>query len=790
MAEEVKRKLNIRKMVIILLFSCALAIIASLIIYIGIIYNGQKLLSGIDPNQLVMQDPSIIYDDQNKAVFSLSVQNRQPVTFSEIPPLLINAVIATEDRRFMTHAGVDFISIGRALVKDVIARSAVEGGSTITQQLAKNLLFEHPQKTLFRKATEMSLAVALENKYTKDQIITMYLNRINFGSGAWGVKSAAQIYFGKNLKDLELWQIATLAAIPKSPTNYSPISYPENSKERRQVVLKLMLDQGYITQTQETAAMNMDYVPVKQAATKKNYLTYADYTLDEAQSEFGIDQDQIMLGGYKIYTAMNTNAQNIMEQTYNNSDYFQNKVSADELQSAMVIINYKDGGIKAMIGGRDYVSKGLNRVVVPQQPGSSFKPIVVYGPALETGNWGPYSLLTDDKVNFNGYSPRDFNGEAYQGQVTMFQAVKQSINIPAVWLLNQIGIKTGIQFAENLGITLPSEDHNLAIALGGLTNGATPLQMAQAYGAFANDGMLNKSHAITKIVAPDGEVFQYKKVPAKRVMSEKTAYYMTLLLESVIGPGGTGKNAKMNRPVAGKTGSTQATIKGLTKYNRDLWFVGYTPEWTAAVWMGFDKSDARHYVTIGSGVPATIFKVVMSKALSHVPVVPFAKPKGISDPVNPAMQAITDLSATMDLVNHKALLNWTAVADSKSIYQIYRKSDTESNFTKLMEVPSNQNVSDLSIVDGQTYQYYVVAYDADSGITTDKSNIVQLVVPLTEISPTPANNLSPAPSIGILPTDGNEPNNTQVPPATSSPSATPAASSTVSPAVSPTATPQ
>jgi penicillin-binding protein 2A len=246
-----------------------------------------------------------------------------------------------------------------------------------------------------------------------------------------------------------------------------------------------------------------------------------------------------------------------------------------------------------MVGGRDYEKKGLNRVTVKQQPGSSMKPLVVYGPAIETGNWNPYSMLKDEQTDFNGYTPHNYNNK-YLGEVSMFDAVKKSMNLPAVWLLNEIGLKTGKKFAENLGIEFDPLDNNLSIALGGLTRGATPLQMAQAYSSFANDGMMNKSHAILKITLDDKEITTYKAEKAKRVMSQNTAYNVTQLLKGSIEPGGTGSSAKMNRPVAGKTGSTQLVIKGYEKFTRDLWFVGYTPEWTAAIWMGFDKPDTKH----------------------------------------------------------------------------------------------------------------------------------------------------------------------------------------------------
>ncbi|MDB5054776.1 MAG: penicillin-binding protein [Bacilli bacterium] len=775
-----KSKWTLRKTILWMLFTVGFAVICASVGYILIIYNGQNLLNGIDPTQLVTKDPTIIYDSNNQVIETIGQQKGQSVGYQDIPQKLLNAFIATEDRRFNEHSGIDFKSVGRAAVKDIINRSTSEGGSTITQQLAKNILFEHPKKTLFRKATELSLAMALEGKFSKNEIITMYLNRINFGSGAWGIKDAAKRYFGKDLKDLEVWQMATLAGIPKSPTNYSPISFPDKSKERRQVVLKLMLDQGYITEAEKNAAMDVNFVAPKQNSNHASS-SFVDYTLDEAKALYGIDEEVLRLGGFKIYTTMDTNAQQIMEQTFENDQFFQKSDAQQKMQGAMVIVNQKNGGIVAMVGGRDYVDKGLNRVTVKQQPGSSFKPIVVYAPAIETGQWNPYSMLEDKEMNFNGYKPHNYDNN-YPGQVSMFDAVKESINLPAVWLLDQIKLKTGMQFAKGLGIEFDPQDTNLAIALGGMTQGATPLQMAQAYSAFANNGAMNKAHAILKITNDNKEVTSYKAEKAKQVMSLKTAYYTTELLKGVIEPGGTGASAKMNRPVAGKTGSTQLTIKGLESKTRDLWFVGYTPEWTAAIWMGFDKPDKTHYVTIKSGSTAALFKEVMSKALAKVPVTNFTKPDGVPDLKAPP-KGISDLSVVLDPTdNHKAKLNWTAVDDPSVAYRVFRKTAKDKDFTMLMEVKSVVDLYDITLTFGETYQYYVIAYNTDFNTESDKSNVADLAVPLTGISP------SESPGISPTPTDSGT-NVSPSPSSTISPTPSDSASPTPTNLASPTPTP-
>jgi penicillin-binding protein 2A len=775
-----KSKWSVRKMIFWMIITAGTASVCVLIGYALIILNGQKLLNKIDPSVLVMGSPTAIYDEKGVFVANLNQSISEPVEYKDIPPLMIDAIIATEDKRFNEHTGIDFISIGRAVVKDIIHRSAVEGGSTITQQLAKNILFENPDKTLLRKATEASLAIALEEKFTKEQIITLYLNRINFGNRSYGIKVAAKRYFGKELKDLELWQMAMLAAIPKSPKYYSPILYPDNSKERRAVVLKLMFDQGYITEIEKDKANAVVY-KAPNVTTSEDYLSFIDYTIEEALAKYNIEEDALKKGGYKIYTTMNTNAQKIMEQSFKNDKLFQKSDQEQQFQGAMVIVDHKTGGLVAMVGGRDYEKQGLNRATIKQQPGSAFKPLAVYAPAIELGEYNPYSMLEDKQNDYNGYKPRNYNNK-YLGEVSMFEAVKKSINQPAVWLLNQIKLSNSLNFIKSLDIPLEPEDENLAIALGGLTKGATPISMAQAYGSFANNGAMYTAHSILKITLNDKVIQTYKAEKPKQVMSKKTAWYTTLLLKGVIEPGGTGAAAKMNRPVAGKTGSTQLTIKGYEKFTRDLWFVGYTPEWTAAVWMGFDKPDKKHYVTISSGSAAALFKDVMSKALAKVPVTNFVKPSGVPELTEPS-KGITDLAVALDpVIPNKANITWTPIADPAVSYRIYRKS-ADSEFAMLLEVKNNQEISDLTIVPGQTYQYYVVTFMPDSNTESNSSNVVDLVVPLSEVSPSPSESISPTPTDdGTIPIiiDPINPDET--------PSPTPTESSTPEPTPSPTPT--
>ncbi|PZE21852.1 PBP1A family penicillin-binding protein [Paenibacillus xerothermodurans] len=756
-----KKKMGVGRALTLAFVAALVALICALGVYIFIIISGNKILNE-NWNKLDMDQASHVYDGSGAELALLhgEYENREMVTTEQVPEKLRQAFIATEDQRFEQHAGIDFLGIGRALVKDIVARSAVEGGSTITQQLAKNLFLSN-DKTFFRKATEMSIAVALEDKYTKDEILTMYMNRIFFGQRAYGVKAAAKRYFNvSDLQQLKVWQMATLAAIPKAPSVYNPISNPEKSKERRAVVLQLMLDQGYITEQERAEAAAVDYQPPQTTSGNKNYLAFIDYVINEANEVHGISEDEVLRGGYKIYTTMDANAQKIMEQTFANPKFFQKDGPQQKMQGAMAIINHKNGGLVGLVGGRDYVATGLNRAMIMQQPGSSIKPILVYAPALETGKYTPYSMLPDTRENYNGYSPRNYDG-VYRGQVTMYDAVKRSINAPAVWLLNELNVRNGIQFAEKLGIQFDkAKDNHLAIALGGMTHGATPVQMAAAYGAFGNNGYFNTTHSIAKIVNRDNEtVFEFNEQSKEPVMSAKTAYYMTHMMQGVVEPGGTGAAAKFNRPVAGKTGSTQNVIKGLEKYNRDLWFTGYTPEWSAAVWLGFDKPDAKHYVSMNSGAPAVIFKEVMSKALAKHEMTEFTRPQGVKEPVPPP-KGVTDLKAEyVEGPSPAVALSWSPLSEGTS-YQILRKEEQEAEFsTEPLTTTEATNVKDILVTPGVTYQYAVVPIDRNSGEPGDRSNLATVTVPAIEGT----DPLQPGETPGEFPSEGELPGEGQVP---------------------------
>ncbi|MCM3702760.1 PBP1A family penicillin-binding protein [Paenibacillus macerans] len=742
-----KKKLTVKKLLWTSFFTIAFAVFCAIAGYMYITVSGEKALRE-NEDKLTVYETTKVYDRNGALMGELSIDKSEPVDSSEIPDLLKKAFVATEDRRFFEHNGVDLWSIGRAAVKDIVARSLVEGGSTITQQLAKNI-FLSADKTFFRKATEMSIAMALERHKTKDEILMLYLNRINFGGTVYGIKAASIRYFGKsNLNDLKLWEIATLAAMPKGPSKYNPLRNPELSQERRAVVLDLMYQEGYITAEQRDEAKKVayDYEP---PASNQSYLAFKDYVVEEAEEKFGLTEDELNRGGYKIYTTMDAQAQKAVEKAFANDDYFEKSKDDKQVQGSIVIMNHENGSLVALLGGRDYERKGYSRLNSRRQPGSAFKPIVSYAPALESGKFTPDSQIPNNKQSFGNYSPTNMHG--YSNTINLTTALTKSENIPAVWLLNEVGVGTGVKYAQEMGIKMDKNDRNLAIALGGLTYGTNTLEMAGAFSVFANGGEYNPPYSIKQIVDHNGVVkYKYNPAKPKRVISEQTAYYMTKMMENVVNEG-TGRRAKIDRPVAGKTGTTQHGIPGLrSSKNRDVWFVGYTPEWTAAVWMGYDNPDKDHLLNGSSGQTAALFAAVMKEALAGVPVKDFPVPANLKPPAQEETKtaAPSELSAAYNADTGTVALSWKGVEQPGAVYRIYRREASETEFTRIMDSSATET-EDISITPGTGYIYYVTAYDPVNDAESEHSNNAQVLI---EAGEDPMDDL-PDPGVGG---DGNQ----------------------------------
>lgn len=595
-------------------------------------------ISSLDISKLQtpLSQPSYLYDQKGTPISQLSSSRIEPVSGKQIPLIMKQAIIAVEDRRYYEHKGVDLRSITRAIYQDFRSGDFSEGGSTITQQLAKNFFIapnKSPDKTLTRKLKEAAYALKIETVLNKDEILTAYLNQIYFGEGRWGLQNAAQLYFGKNAEKLTLEEASLLAGMVKAPTTYSPLSNKQKSLERRNVVLSLMKEQNYITSANYEKAIGQPIVLKKGSLSDLSgqYAPYVDYVVEEAIQRTGFTEEQILNGGLQIYTQMDPSVQKAAEDVYKDSSFFPSGKADQIVQSGVVILDQSTGGIKGLVGyrGERVAFRGFNYATqLKRAPGSSLKPLSVYGPALEKG-YNSNSQVSDYPLNIKGYTPTDYDN-LNRGYVTIQEAISNSWNIPAVWLLNEIGVESGVDFVERSGIPLEEKDHGLPLALGGLTKGVSPLQMAQAYGVFANHGIMNKAYAIRKITTKEGDVLFQAQTDAVRVTTPSVAYRMTLMLQDVV-TNGTGKNADLGRPTAGKTGSVELDgdeFSAITKGEKDVWFVGYTPELTAAVWMGYDKTDTTHYLTTAGGSePAVVFHEILSRALKSTPVAPFEIPQ-------------------------------------------------------------------------------------------------------------------------------------------------------------------
>ena len=523
---------------------------------------------------------SIIYDGQSDVVTRLhGVQDRTWVSISELQPSTVYAFISAEDARFFEHEGVDVIRIAGAIVADIKAGSYVQGASTISQQLIK-LSHLTSEKTISRKAEEAALAYEMERQYSKEDILEMYLNYVYFGGGYYGIEAAAEGYFGVHASDLTLDQSAMLAGILKSPSGYAPHINYAASINRRNNILRLMLDYGYITDDEK-----------KQASARRPTILhdkneeysgyYTDAVTKSAAALMGITVDELIRGGYSIYSAMDSDIQHYCEEMFKNGELF----PAEDSEAAIVVLEPSTGMVVAMVGGRSYTGGiSFNRATdIRRQPGSVIKPVIAYAPAFEYLNYTAADMILDEETTFADYTPSNY-GNKYYGWVTVREAVTKSLNVPAVKTLSAVGVYRAKDFAKRCGIEFDDKDDSLALALGGFTYGVSPLQIAGAYSCFASGGIYNTPTLIKKITDRNGlTVYEYRQ-DNRRVMSEANAYILTSMLKSVVTEGTGHRLNTLDIPIAGKTGTV-----GLANGNRDAWMAGYTPEYTAVVWQGYDS---------------------------------------------------------------------------------------------------------------------------------------------------------------------------------------------------------
>lgn len=566
-----------------------------------------------------LSQATTIYDRNGDEASKLATNRTGGVSIKDMPEHVPNAVIAIEDERFYEHNGFDIKGIARAFFGNLLAGGITGGGSTLTQQLTKNALLSS-ERTYKRKVEELFLAVELEKEYEKDEIIEMYLNQVYFGSGAFGINNASKKYFAKNIQDVTISEAALLAGLLKAPSALDPYNNYDAAIKRRNVVLAKMNELGMISDSEFKKAKDEKIVLEDGGGSlaDRKYPSYVDAVLDEATSKYGLTQDEIMTRGYRIYTELDQDIQAGLENVYQQDRLFPDRSRDVLVQSGSVLLNPDNGGVRALVGGRgEKVFRGFNRAThLRAQPGSTMKPLAVYTPALEEG-YEYDSMLVDEKMAFKNYSPKNFS-DTYQGEVPMYEAVEKSINIPAVWLLNEVGLNKGIDAVRRFGIKVEKEDQNLALALGGMHNGVSPLQMAEAYSVFPNGGKKHDAHLITKIVGPTGKMIAEHDGSTTRVTSKSVANEMTSMLLNVVETG-TGKGTNIEGvEIAGKTGSTQLPYSDING-TKDQWFVGYTPNIVGAVWLGYDKTDRDHYLSSSSSKDVVpLFRAIMEETVPHI----------------------------------------------------------------------------------------------------------------------------------------------------------------------------
>ncbi|MHB0976018.1 MAG: transglycosylase domain-containing protein [Candidatus Aquicultorales bacterium] len=592
-------------------------------------------LANLKPAKIVNQPQrSLVYAADGSVIGSFFVQNREPIPIKFVPQHFQDAVVAVEDRRFYKHKGVDLEAIMRAMLQNLSKKRISEGGSTLTQQYVKNVLIGN-QLSMTRKIKEAYLAMELERKYTKKQILEAYINTVYFGHGAYGVEAAAETYFGKRVQDLTLAESALIAGLPKSPQGFSPYDSPEESKRRQESVLDKMVNERFIGKAEavEAKAQPLIYTPLEQEDPNDKVAPYfVEYVKQQLLEKYG--KETVFSGGLKIYTTLDTKMQKaadtIIRSTLN--------LPGDPTAS-IVAVDPKTGHIKTMSVGRDFKTFKYNVAAQGRrQPGSSFKVFVLVA-ALEKG--------MDPKTAFPGSSPinipipnstevwtvNNAEGSAY-GPISLWDATLKSVNAVFAQVIMKIGPPAVVDAAKRMGVTSELEPYP-AIAIGGLTDGVSPLEMASSFGTLATGGDYTEPIAVTRVLDRDKNVIMENKPAMKRVVDPKIAGQATQILSEVIAKG-TGMRANIGRPAAGKTGTAE-------NY-QDAWFVGYTPDLSTAVWMGHAEAQIQmrtvHDVPgYGGIIPATMWGEFMAEALKDVPphkFPPFTKPDTKPQPTPPS----------------------------------------------------------------------------------------------------------------------------------------------------------
>ncbi len=565
-----------------------------------------------------------VFDENDEPITEFHVERRIFVPLSSVPRALRDAVIATEDKRFYSHFGIDPIGIARALYQNYRRGRIAEGGSTITQQLTK-VLFLTPDKSIERKLKEAVLALELERRYSKDRILEMYLNQVYFGQGAYGVEAAARTYFGKSVSELSLVEAALLAGLPRAPSAYSPFDHADAARRRRAVVLERMVEVGVLkpAEAKKVGAADLGLLPPERRRTTSQY--FLDYVQQALEAKFGADM--VFKGGLHAYTtlspAMQLQAEQALREGLKSLESRTTASGTERPEGAILTIEPQTGYIRAMVGGYDFFRSEFNRAVqARRQPGSAFKPFV-YVAALESG-FTPATFIDDSPITYpvgrNGqpWKPDNYDRK-FRGPTTLQQAVEESVNVVTVKLQERVGITRTVQAARRMGITSPLNT-DLTLALG--SSDLTLLELTSAYGTLANQGVWMEPTTIRYVTDDQGRLLVEHVPQGKEALSPEVAYVITTMLRGVV-ERGTGQAAKaLGRPVAAKTGSTN-------DYS-NAWFIGFTPHVVTGVWVGYDRPRSLGRDETGSRVAVPIWTAYMGRVLAQTPKEDFPIPDRVT----------------------------------------------------------------------------------------------------------------------------------------------------------------
>ncbi|MEK3886061.1 PBP1A family penicillin-binding protein [Bacillus sp. FSL K6-3431] len=618
--------------------------------FVGLAFGGglfayyAKDAPKLDKSLLVDPVASQLLDKNGELFMTLGTEKRDYVEYDDIPEKVRDAVLATEDVRFFKHSGIDLRRLAGAVLANVTRGFGSEGASTITQQVIKRS-FLSDEKTLKRKAQEAWLAFQLERKYSKEQIFEMYVNKINYANNINGIETASKYYFDKELSELESQEIALLAGLPQSPYNYNPYAFPEKSDKRKNIVLSLMHQHGKITKAQMEKAQNTSITEtlIKEEdnnTTAYKYDSFVDQVIREVEA---LGDYNVAVDGLTIHTTLDQDAQQHVEKMLAPKEA--NEIidfPDDDFQAGVVLQDTKTGEIRA-IGGNRYqdITRGTNYAtrLSDRSPGSTIKPILDYGPAIEYLNWSTYEQIVDEPFKYTTGAPiRNFD-QKHLGQMSIREALYRSRNIPALKAFQAAGLDQSKAFASRLGLEFADDRFYESASIGGVEN-ISPMQLAGAYAAFGNNGMYNKPHTVNKIILLDGETEVKNTIKPQIAMKDSTAYMVTDMLKDVLSEkaGATGKTAIIpGLPAAGKTGTSNYTDEEFQKYNLsngdvpDSWFAGYTTNYTTAVWTGYDqrKNPLRAYPNNDQQIAKELYKNLMQHVSEGIDTPDFAMPNSV-----------------------------------------------------------------------------------------------------------------------------------------------------------------